>query len=335
MNIPADELEILKAYLIEGLSMREIQKEIIGVDAPAHGGGFLAMEILHKYNVKGEQKGILKNVKNELEIIEYIKDFGDQQVTDIQKYIIEILLNQIIKSDTRIEYGKLSQILEEKYNVTINPHTVLPVIIGDISKLCHQLGLPMLSMIVVNKNTQLPGEGFYKLYDELHNTNICGNKFFEDKIRKQIKEDLLNCNNWNKLTDHLGLSVEGITSDFESIFPEEIEKEKFQEGSVKSVLVNKYERNPVAKRKCIEHFGTQCQICGFKFSEKYGEKFKNKIHVHHKKPLAEIGREYELDPINDLIPVCPNCHMILHSKGKSEVYSPEEVIQMLKDNACS
>jgi 5-methylcytosine-specific restriction protein A len=36
------------------------------------------------------------------------------------------------------------------------------------------------------------------------------------------------------------------------------------------------------------------------------------IHVHHLKPLAQIGEQYELDPINDLRPVCPNCHAMLH-----------------------
>ena len=35
-----------------------------------------------------------------------------------------------------------------------------------------------------------------------------------------------------------------------------------------------------------------------------------------------------VNPKTDLIPVCPNCHMILHSKNDG-VYSPEEVKNML------
>ncbi len=31
------------------------------------------------------------------------------------------------------------------------------------------------------------------------------------------------------------------------------------------------------------------------------------IHVHHLKPLSEVGYEYRVDPIRDLRPVCPNC----------------------------
>lgn len=46
----------------------------------------------------------------------------------------------------------------------------------------------------------------------------------------------------------------------------------------------------------------------------YGEIGRGFIHVHHKVPLSSIGKEYELDPIKDLVPVCPNCHAMLHRK---------------------
>ncbi|NCE79366.1 HNH endonuclease [Turicibacter sp. TS3] len=55
----------------------------------------------------------------------------------------------------------------------------------------------------------------------------------------------------------------------------------------------------------------------------YGERFAGKIEVHHKKPLKEIGETYQVDPIHELIPVCPNCHMILHLGDP--VFTPEEV----------
>jgi 5-methylcytosine-specific restriction protein A len=38
------------------------------------------------------------------------------------------------------------------------------------------------------------------------------------------------------------------------------------------------------------------------------------IHVHHLKELASIAKEYEVDPIKDLRPVCPNCHAMLHQR---------------------
>ena len=91
----------------------------------------------------------------------------------------------------------------------------------------------------------------------------------------------------------------------------------FREGSVRKVTVNKYERNPLARRMCIAHYGIFCQICTFDFERTYGTWGKGFIHVHHIIPLSEINKEYILDPVKDLIPVCPNCHSMLHRKKKT------------------
>ncbi|MED1269657.1 HNH endonuclease [Bacillus mycoides] len=99
--------------------------------------------------------------------------------------------------------------------------------------------------------------------------------------------------------------------------------EKYTEGATKQVYVNVYERNPVARRKCIEHYGYSCVICDFNFEKIYGELGKDFIHVHHLKELHTIGEEYEVDPIADLRPVCPNCHAMLHKR--KQAYFIEEL----------
>jgi hypothetical protein len=53
--------KVIKAYLYENKSHRTIQKEILGMDAPARGGGFIAMQILHHYGIDNSKKGSLKN----------------------------------------------------------------------------------------------------------------------------------------------------------------------------------------------------------------------------------------------------------------------------------
>lgn len=103
------------------------------------------------------------------------------------------------------------------------------------------------------------------------------------------------------------------------------------EGAMRDILTNKYERNPKARARCIAYYGTACQICQIDFGEMYGEKFAGKIEVHHRKPLYEIKKDYVVDPIKDLVPVCPNCHMVMHSK-KDGVYTVEEVRSMLHRN---
>ena len=124
-----------------------------------------------------------------------------------------------------------------------------------------------------------------------------------------------------------------------SQLPEEIDfetYEKLKEGAKKQVTVNAYERNTKARNACINFYrkknnGTvRCEICGFEFGKKYGVDFMEKINVHHVVEIATIGEEYEVDPINDLLPVCPNCHLIIHSRKPA--YTPDEVREMLKNN---
>ncbi|MEI6328702.1 MAG: HNH endonuclease [Pseudanabaena sp.] len=51
------------------------------------------------------------------------------------------------------------------------------------------------------------------------------------------------------------------------------------------------------------------------------------MHVHHIKPISEIGDSYKVNPISDLIPVCPNCHAVIDLKIPP--YLPSELIAML------
>ena len=116
----------------------------------------------------------------------------------------------------------------------------------------------------------------------------------------------------------------------ENIFPDELEPGlKYTEGARKQVRVNAFERNQKARKTCLKHFGCICSVCGFDFAKKYGEFAKGFIHVHHIKPLALTDGEYELDPIADLRPVCPNCHAMLHY-GKTLLNIDELRAQVLQ-----
>ncbi len=101
------------------------------------------------------------------------------------------------------------------------------------------------------------------------------------------------------------------------------------EGTVNQVLVSRYERNRRARSMSIAHNGSQCVVCGFDFERVYGPLGKDKIHVHHLVPLSEIHEAYDVDPIRDLCPVCPNCHLIIHSK--KDPFTIEEVRRIIRD----
>ena len=104
------------------------------------------------------------------------------------------------------------------------------------------------------------------------------------------------------------------TKDYNPIsIAEEIQNpEIYIEGATKEIYINIYERDIKARNKCIEHYGCSCVVCNFNFSDKYGEVGNNFIHVHHLIQLSDIGKEYKVDPIKDLRPVCPNCHAMIH-----------------------
>lgn len=133
---------------------------------------------------------------------------------------------------------------------------------------------------------------------------------------------------WSKASEHI---IQGFPADDrELIRNTDLPDEFYIEGAQRQILSNRYERNPKARAKCIAMKGTACVVCGFDFGKAYGEAFAGKIEVHHIKPISEIGEEYVVDPVNDLVPVCPNCHMMLHSKYDG-VYSVAELKQ-LKNN---
>ncbi len=91
----------------------------------------------------------------------------------------------------------------------------------------------------------------------------------------------------------------------------------YVEGAVRSVTVNAYERNPQARQACVDHYGFDCAVCGFNFANAYGTIGEGFIHVHHLADIAKVGHEYQVDPVKDLRPVCPNCHAMLHTSKPS------------------
>lgn len=93
---------------------------------------------------------------------------------------------------------------------------------------------------------------------------------------------------------------------------EEIDEAEYREGSVSKITVNRYERDRNARKACLEHYGYKCYACGVNLENIYGEIAKGFIHVHHETPISIIKEEYQLNPIEDLKPICPNCHSIIH-----------------------
>lgn len=113
-------------------------------------------------------------------------------------------------------------------------------------------------------------------------------------------------------------------------FPDTVkEGETEYEGAKKSVIVNKYERSSKARENAVNFHGLNCLVCGLNFQVMYGKIGEDFIHIHHMVPIHGIGKNYKIDFKKDLIPVCPNCHAMLHRKLNGKEPTIEELKQMI------
>lgn len=102
-----------------------------------------------------------------------------------------------------------------------------------------------------------------------------------------------------------------------------------EEGTAFEIRATRYERSAINRRLCIDKLGMKCSVCGFDFAASYGELGRGFIHVHHVVPVSKIGPNYRIDPERDLVPVCPNCHCMLHRSNPPLM--PSELKKVLEE----
>ena len=125
-----------------------------------------------------------------------------------------------------------------------------------------------------------------------------------------------------------GLKKSGFDCADLSVFPSSDQFNQLHiEGSEYRITQSMRERNSVARVLCIEHYRSlnggrlTCSVCDFDFFYTYGEIGKDFIHVHHLDPLSETKGARQITPVNDLVPVCPNCHAMIHRWNKTRSIS--------------
>lgn len=86
------------------------------------------------------------------------------------------------------------------------------------------------------------------------------------------------------------------------------------EGAKVRIEVNRYERSRLNRAMCISIHGSMCAACSLSMQTKYGELGESYIQVHHVTPVSRMPEGYVVNPITDLVPLCPNCHAMVHRK---------------------
>lgn len=175
-----------------------------------------------------------------------------------------------------------------------------------------------------NNATNKNGSITTPLINRLLGENHTYNKIAEEKYLQLCTELNISPDNRSRTYWVINITSRNIDSSYNGFPDEENQPSEFLEGNVKQIYVNRYERNAAARDDCLKKHGYNCSVCSFNFESFYGDIGKNFIHVHHLKPISSIGKNYVLNPKDDLRPVCPNCHAMLHK------YNPPLSIEELK-----
>ena len=73
-------------------------------------------------------------------------------------------------------------------------------------------------------------------------------------------------------------------------------------------------------------------VCDFDFEEVYGELGKDFIEVHHTKPLSSLEHEVEVNPEEDLVCLCSNCHRMIH-RNRNKIMTVEELKKLMEERS--
>lgn len=241
------------------------------------------------------------------------------QLKDIDRELADILLQKVLNHGGNLTYTEVAKELTKRLNRKVNAHYNLGTPLGNVSTLCFELGLPLLSARVVYSgatDARAVGDGFHPFACQFRPEyiNMSPVAAWKNEL-KLIRE----CQHWHRLREYLdGVPMDVILSRedtsaiseepiddrqqreevppapkvrsnvFIPVFPDEVhESAGIKEGMVKTVSVNAHERSPIARQKCIEYHGTVCAVCGIDLGKVYGKEFSGKIHVHHLNPISE------------------------------------------------
>jgi Rad3-related DNA helicase len=82
-------------------------------------------------------------------------------------------------------------------------------------------------------------------------------------------------------------------------------QQRMVEGARRELVISAVERSPYYRKAALAKYGCYCHACNFR------PRVESQIHVHHLRPLHEGERD---TTIEDLIPLCANCHALAHSE---------------------
>ena len=153
--------------------------------------------------------------------------------------------------------------------------------------------------------------------------------FYTDRSMRGLIDQIINYRSVAGTTDPF-IQIRAFSTDYESVCeaPEDTTENDY-EGRRILYYTTRYERSPRNREEAIRIHGTKCQVCGFDFSEIYGEIGQGFIEVHHVVPLHDKNAVVQIDPETDLVCLCANCHRMIH-RAPNGVFTVEELKRIIR-----
>lgn len=254
-------------------------------------------ENMNSKDITYYQEQLIKYLKSTM----YYRNADDAKVQKLV-YAIEVDLLNVIKADQHIELHVVYEFLDKD---------VLRNLINETNR-----GRSLASQNEQSGGMLRNAISFYVGYLDLKKHPLAEQ---EKKRRKK------NPSKETKPAELVPKEKEGPSA--QKIKPDVPEPEPYDklEGKKHEETATRYERDRGNRKACIAHYGYVCQVCGMNFEQTYGELGREFIEVHHLHPVAHGERQ--VNPIEDLIPLCSNCHSMIHRqedvsdwKGLKEKY---------------
>ena len=85
------------------------------------------------------------------------------------------------------------------------------------------------------------------------------------------------------------------------------------EGEEKKYFITRRERSRRNRLLCLSIHGHRCAACQNDPTE-YFTSISSIVEVHHIEPIATLTSPRPYNPATDLVPLCPNCHRMVHTR---------------------
>ena len=155
-------------------------------------------------------------------------------------------------------------------------------------------------------------------------------KYWRDGVRvinQKIYQKIVSLSKFNHITEpKLGYNVDTSYNDLENSL------ESSSEGKASMRYVTTYERDAKYRKQAIAIHGDSCIACGFNFGEFYGDYAYGYIHIHHVTPVSKFHKPKAIDPETNLVPLCANCHSIIHRK-RTHTLTIKELKKLIKNTS--